>query len=98
MVKRLAAYLTRDLEPVVIADWPEDIAQLALLMITGPGYRMPLPRLIFELVDLPLFDSAVLSEVPHNACWDAIALRSYVLAENKSFLGREEFKKKGFGQ
>lgn len=73
MVERLAAYLTRDLEPVVVADWPEDVAQMALLLMTGPGHRMPLPRLMFELLDLPLFDSAALSEVPHNACHDATA-------------------------
>jgi hypothetical protein len=42
---------------------------------------MPSPRLIFELLDLPLFDSAALSSVPHNACHDAIALRTYVLGQ-----------------
>ncbi len=90
MVKKLAAYLTRDSEPVVVADWPDDIAQMALLMITEPGYRMPLPRLMFELLDLPLFDSSVLSEVPHNACFDAIALRDYVLAEEQPLSRRQE--------
>ena len=44
MVKRLGSYLARDTEPVVVADWPHDIAQFALLMVTGPGYRMPLSR------------------------------------------------------
>jgi hypothetical protein len=39
---------------------------LALLMVTGPGRRMPSPRLWFELLDLPLFDSEALSKVPHN--------------------------------
>jgi hypothetical protein len=81
MVRRLCAYLTRDAEPVLVADWPYDIAQLALLMVTGPGYRMPLPRLLFELLDVPLFDSAASSEVPHNALYDAFALRDYVLAD-----------------
>jgi hypothetical protein len=33
-----------------------------------------------ELLDLPLFDSETLSDVPHNARHDAIALRDYVLA------------------
>jgi hypothetical protein len=37
--------------------------------------------LIIELLDLPLFDSAALSGMPHNACHDAIALRTYVLAK-----------------
>jgi hypothetical protein len=83
MIAKLATFLRGDSEPVIIADWPEDIAHLALLMVTGPGWRMPSPRLRFELLDLPLFDSAALSEVPHNARYDAIALRTYVLHEER---------------
>jgi hypothetical protein len=79
MIAKLAAYLRDDAEPVMIADWPEDIAHLALLMVTGPGWRMPSPRIRFDLLDLPLFDSEALSDVPHNARHDAIALRDYVL-------------------
>ena len=63
----------------MIADWPADIAHMALLMVTGPGWRMPSPRLRFELLDLPLFDSDMLSDVPHNAYHDAID----VLAEER---------------
>jgi hypothetical protein len=81
MTAKLAAYLQGDDEAVVTGDWPEDIAHLALLMVTGSGSRIPLERLVFELLDLPLFDSAALSSVPHNACHDAAALRDYVLAE-----------------
>jgi hypothetical protein len=83
MSAQLAAYLAQDEEPVVIGDWPEDIAHLALLMVTGPGWRMPSPRIRFDLLDLPLFDSETASEVPHNACFDAMALRGYVLAEER---------------
>ncbi|WP_131116436.1 hypothetical protein [Lichenihabitans psoromatis] len=83
MIAKLGAYLRDDPAPVVVADWPEDIAHLAQLMVTGPGYRLASPRLIFELLDLPLFDSETLSEVPHNACYDARALRTYVLAEQR---------------
>jgi hypothetical protein len=83
MIAKLASYLRTDPEPVMIGDWPEDIAHLALLMVTGPGWRMPSPRLRFELLDLPLFDSTTLSEVPHNARYDAIALRNYVLHQER---------------
>jgi hypothetical protein len=83
MIAKLAAFLRNDAEPVVIADWPEDIAHLALLMITGPGSRIPLPQFRFELLDLPLFDSEALSDVPDNACHDAMALRAYILAQEK---------------
>ena len=78
MSAKLSSYLRGDPEPVIVSDWPEDIAQLAMLMITGPGWRLPSPRLIFELLDLPLFNSETASEVPHNACHDAVALRAYV--------------------
>ena len=81
VTRRLAAYLRNDPEPIVVSDWPEDVAHFALLMVTGPGWRLPSPRLIVELLDLPLFDSAVLSEMPHNAKYDAEALRAYVFAQ-----------------
>jgi hypothetical protein len=83
MIAKLAAYLRDDPEPVVTADWPEDVAHLALLMVTGPGWRMPSPRLIVELLDLPLFDSETLSAVPDNACHDAMAFRDYVLHQER---------------
>jgi hypothetical protein len=85
MIAKLADYLLHDPEPVVIASWPEDLAQLVLLMVIGPGRRLAMPRLRFELLDLPLFDSESLSKVAHNARCDAIALRDYVL-EREHFL------------
>jgi hypothetical protein len=90
MTAKLAAYLRDDEEPAVIGDWPEDIAHLALLMVTGLGWRMPSETLTFELRDLPLFDSASLSKVPHNACSDAMALRDYVLGQTWPVSAREE--------
>ena len=79
MTQKLADYLRCDANPLVVADWPEDIAHLALLMVTGPGSRLATPTLVFELRDLPLFDAKTQSAVPHNACHDAMALRDYVL-------------------
>jgi hypothetical protein len=80
MIARLALYLRSDPEPFITADWPEDVAHLTLLMVTGPGFRLASPRMMFELLDLPMFDSSLLSETPHNARSDAIAFRNYVLA------------------
>jgi hypothetical protein len=82
---RLAIYLKNDLEPNVIADWPEDIAHLALLLVKGPGARVPTPTIAFNLLDLPMFDSEKLSRTPHNALSDASALKAYVLAEERPF-------------
>lgn len=61
--------------PVIIADWPEDIAHAARLLVTGPGRMLGVPRLRFELIDIFDFDAAVASAVPHNALRDATALR-----------------------
>jgi hypothetical protein len=85
MIGRLASYLRGDEEPVIVGDWPEDIAHLALLMVTGPGWRLPCTTLRFELLDLPLFDSQALSETPHNAYHDARALRAYVLNQERDW-------------
>lgn len=83
MVDKLGNYLLHDSESVIIASWPEDLAHLLLLMVTGPGRRLATPRLRFELLDLPLFNSEELSAVPHNARHDAIALRDYVLERER---------------
>jgi hypothetical protein len=83
LVRKLGAYLEEDSHPVIIGDWPEDIAQLMLMMMTGPGWRMPSDRISIELLDLPLFDSEAMSKVPHNAMYDAMALRDYVLAQER---------------
>jgi hypothetical protein len=82
-VRRLGAYLEEDSRPVIIGDWPEDIAQLMLMMMTGPGWRMPSERISIELLDLPLFDSEAMSQVPHNALYDAMALRDYLQAQER---------------
>lgn len=78
-VAALAYYLAGDPEPVIVADWPEDIAQFAMLLITGPGTMAALPPLRFELVSLVGFSTANNSVVPHNALHDARALRDHVL-------------------
>jgi hypothetical protein len=85
MIAKLASYLRDDEEPVIVGDWPEDIAHLALLMVTGPGWRLPSTTLRFELLDLPLFDSQAMSETPHNAYDDARALRAYVMDQERDW-------------
>ena len=37
----LERYLAHDKEPVIFADWPEDVAQFCTLLMTAPGgYRL----------------------------------------------------------
>ena len=38
--------------PVIVADWPEDIAQFCNLLMTGPGEMVPVPPLTFDFVPL----------------------------------------------
>ncbi len=78
--RTLAAYLASDPDPVVIADWPEDIAHAAMALIARPGYRHPIARITFELCDAPGFETANASTIPHNALEDAIALRAFMLS------------------
>jgi hypothetical protein len=75
----LSHYLAVDPAPVIVADWPEDIAQFCSLLMTGPGEMVPVPRLTFELVPLSGFSTAANSAVPHNALHDARALKEHVL-------------------
>ena len=75
----LEQYLRHDEEPVIVADWPEDIAQFNMLLLTGPGVMVEVPPLTFRFVELSGFSTAANSKVPHNALHDARALREHVM-------------------
>jgi hypothetical protein len=80
VAQRFTDYLIDDEDPLLIADWPEDIAHAAQLLIIGPGRMSPVRSLRFELVDPLIVGPVPESEVPHHACSDARALRAAVLA------------------
>jgi hypothetical protein len=75
----LARFLAGDEDPVIVADWPEDIAHFCALLVTGPGDMAPVGSLRFEFLSSPGFSTSVNSKVPHNALHDARALRDFVL-------------------
>lgn len=79
MAHRFAEYLTDDPAPLLVADWPEDIAHAARLLVVGPGRMLPIRSLRFELVDPNIMGPGAPAEVPHNALHDAAALRAMVL-------------------
>ena len=83
LVDQFAAYLIDDPEPVLVADWPEDIAHAARLLIIGPGLMKPVRNIRFDLVDPSLVSSGTGSAIPHNAYHDALRLRADVLAFEK---------------
>ena len=75
----VAHYLAGDDAPVIVADWPEDIAHFCWLLVTKPGDMAPVGSLRFEFVSSPGFSTAAISKVPHNALHDARALRDFML-------------------
>jgi hypothetical protein len=75
----LASWLVLDEAPEIIADWPEDLSQVAMLLITGPGEMHNLPGLVLRFVQLRGFSTAANSAVPHNALHDARALREHLI-------------------
>ena len=74
----IAHYLRGDEAPVIVADWPEDIAHFCLLIVTKAGDMVPTGNLSFEFVSSPGFSTAGISKVPHNALHDARALRDFM--------------------
>lgn len=79
-VHELERYLRHDDDPLIVADWPEDVAQFCNLLVTGPGDMIDLRYLTFRLTPMSNFSTAANSKVPHNALHDARALRDHVLA------------------
>jgi hypothetical protein len=77
--QELERYLRHDDEPLIVADWPEDVAQFCNLLVTGPGNMIELRDLTFRLMPMSNFSTAANSKVPHNALHDARALRDHVL-------------------
>jgi hypothetical protein len=75
----IAHYLANDDAPVIVADWPEDIAHFCSLIVTKPGDMAPTGSLTFKFVSSPGFSTAAISKVPHNALHDARALRDFML-------------------
>jgi hypothetical protein len=75
----LAHWLSHDPDPEIIADWPEDLAQLSMMLVTGPGRMVPLHGLTLRFQPLHNFSTAANSAVPHNALHDARALRDHIM-------------------
>ncbi|MDQ3077605.1 MAG: hypothetical protein M3Q83_02050 [Pseudomonadota bacterium] len=75
----LAQWLAHDSAPEIVADWPEDLAQLAMLLIVGPGQMVAVPAMTLRFQSLQGFSTAANSAVPHNALHDARALRDHIM-------------------
>lgn len=76
----ISHYLARDRQPVIVADWPEDIAHFCALLVQGPGEIIDIATTEFQLLRGLGFSAAANSRVPHNALHDARALREFVIS------------------
>ena len=74
----VAAYLAGDPDPVIIADWPEDIALFCRLLLVNETEIVDIRHMRFEFHRTPGFSTARNSKVPHNALHDARALRDHL--------------------
>ncbi len=77
--RMISHYLAGDPEPLIVADWPEDLALFNALLVTGPAMMAEVPALQFQFMPLAGFSTAANSKVPHNALHDARALRDHVI-------------------
>ena len=75
----LTQWLAHDDGAEIIADWPEDLAHFANLLVTGPGRMGQIHGLVLRFVPLAGFSTAANSAVPHNALHDARALREHLI-------------------
>jgi len=75
----LSHYLGGDPDPLIVADWPEDLALFNALLVTGAGTMADVPSITFRFMPLSGFSTAANSKVPHNALHDARALRDHIL-------------------
>lgn len=75
-----AEFLKEDAAPVLVADWPEDISHASALLTNGRGGRLLNTEVLFTLLGQSEFAADRSSKVPHNAYYDALALRDWVLA------------------
>lgn len=72
----LAIYLWSIGECTIIADWPDDIRYFCESLITGPGMRITIIHKIKFELDLSINYESL---VPHNALYDARAIRDFYM-------------------
>ena len=77
VARLFSEFLADDAYPIIIADWPEDIAHAAALLSNGNGRRLLQTEVEFILLGQSEFSADRTSEVPHNAYYDAVALRDW---------------------
>jgi hypothetical protein len=75
---RIADFMANDHDPVIVTDWPDDIAYFCKAVITGPGQMADIPGLKFEMHRVDAYPTSLEGAIQHNALWDAMALKAKV--------------------
>lgn len=73
--RMIQQFLEGDTHPVIVTDWPDDIRYFCQAIITGPGMMINIPGLVFQMLRVDAYPTALEGAVQHNAWWDAMALR-----------------------
>jgi len=73
--RKIKTLIGNDHDPVIIADWPDDIKYFNECLITGPGMMVGIDNLTFRMVRVDSYPSKLKNAVRHNAWWDAMALK-----------------------
>ena len=65
----------------IIADWPEDLRYLMELLVTGPGTAVPMDdKTHFTIIrHVDIYPTKIEGAVQHNALWDALAIRRFLM-------------------
>lgn len=71
----LQSFLRGDSNPVIIADWPDDVKYFCQCLIVGPGMMINIPAVTFEVHRVDAYPTELAGCVQHNALSDAMALR-----------------------
>lgn len=77
----IMSFLFNDHDPVIVADWPDDISYFCKALIVGPGKMVDIPSLKFEMIRVDAYPTTLPGAVQHNALWDARALRHKVMGD-----------------
>jgi len=80
LARMIETFLSRDNDPVIVTDWPDDIAYFCRAVITKPGEMVSgIPSLKFEMRRVDAYPTRLADAVQHNAWWDAVALRQKLI-------------------
>src|SRR3546814_19447143 len=68
--RHIGEYLANDSDPMIVADWPDDLAYFCHLLVTGPGEMIAIGGLRLELINGSGFSAAANRQIPHKALHD----------------------------